>query len=112
MFIATINSTVNHYGSTVEEPVNSTFQNNTPTFVAIEGIPIASQEDLVDTPSHIYAYDGLGNPLFHSHENQTININNQSFVTIENNIVLLKDDKHNEEDTRIDNAGQSFVIIN
>jgi hypothetical protein len=113
MLIATMNAEVNHYGSTIQGPVLSTIQNNPPSFVTIEGVSIMSTEDLVDTPVHAFALNPLPPPaeLFHSHSDQTIDTNQQNYVTIEGNIIVLQGDKYGSEDTRIDSAGQFFVQI-
>ena len=109
--IATVLSEINHYGSTIEGPVPSTFQNNLPNFVKIENVVIVSQEDLIDTPSHSYDIDGEGNPIYHSHSNQNVDDRAQSFVKIEGNVVLLEGDKNSSNNTIIDNAQQNFVKI-
>jgi hypothetical protein len=110
--IALIDSECNHYGSTMVGPVASTLNISPPDFVEIEGVSIVTTNNTVDTPSHQYAVDGEENPLFHTHPNQLIDDLGQNFITIENEIILLKDDSSSAEDTRIDSAGSNeFVFV-
>ena len=110
--IALSNSNVGHYGSAVFPPVSSSIQLNGNEFVSVEGVKVITTENKIDTPSHIYDYDGFGNPLFHSHSNQVIDSLNQDFVYIENKNVIIEGDKHTAEDTRVINSTQTFVKIN
>ena len=109
--IVTTGAEINHYGSTVVGPVASTIQDNTPSFVKIEGVSVSSAEDKIDTPSHVYDYDIDMNPLFHAHTDQVVDDTAQNYVKIDGNIVLLENDTSTTEDTRIDAAGQAFVTI-
>lgn len=68
-----------------------------------------AEDNTVDTPSHVYS---LGPPpLSHSHTGQVIDSLSQAFVTIEGNTVILEGDKNIANDTRIVDAGQSFVKV-
>jgi len=106
--IATTNTLIYHYGSTVVGPVLSIAQNNSPSFVSIEGNSMLSEEDLVDTPSHKFISVP---PTFHSHSNQIIDSRAFSFVTIEGKEVIVEGDKNLLNDTRVDDVQQSFVHI-
>jgi len=107
--IAVVTNTPQHYGSALSPPIASTVDDNAPSFVTVEGTPVMSEEDTVDTPTHEYQ---TGDPnLTHSHPDQVIDQLAQSFVTVEENIVVVEGDKHIAEDTRIVDAGQSFVEI-
>lgn len=110
--IALEDSLAKHYGSTMVGAVDSTFNANTPNFVKINNVSIVTTNNTIDTPSHQFAVDSEGNPLFHNHLNQVVDNLNQSFVKIENNVVIVVGDKSDGEDTRVENGGSNnFVKI-
>jgi len=110
MIIATVNSTIKHYGSTQEGPVDSTL-NHTSVFVKINNEEVITSQDTIDTPSHIYDYDE-GTPLYHEHPNQPIDYLQNTYVKINNHNIVVVGDKNIANDTRIESTSQNFVKIN
>lgn len=99
-------SNCQHFGSVYGGgSVTSTINNATPNFVTIENKKVMTENNIIDTPSHQYDVDGLGNPLFHSHPNQVVDTISNDFVTIENKKILRVDDKSSSEDTRTTTGG-------
>lgn len=100
--IAIETSECRHYGSVFGGgSIVSTFNSSSPDFVRIENKKIMTFNNTINTPSHKYAEDEFGNPLFHSHPNQDVDQRQQSYVTIENIPILLVYDKNITNDTRI-----------
>ena len=109
VLIVVEDASANHYGSTVDGPVVSSINKNSPNFVKIDGKEIISSEDTIDTPSHRFQ---ISPDQYHSHTGQIIDQRAQSFVSIEGNPIVLVGDKNSGNDTRLDSAGSnSFVGI-
>jgi hypothetical protein len=111
--ISVEDSDVQHFGSVYGvTSVSANLGTSTPDFVTIENKKIMTDNNKMNVPTHQYDVDGLGNPLFHSHSNQTVDSIQQSFVTIEDNDILIVDDKSTSEDIRIMDGGTNdFVSI-
>ncbi len=110
MLAAVTNSEFYHYGSTAQGPVASTI-NHSSVFVKINSMDVLTTADTIDTPSHIYDYDNEGNPLYHSHNNQVIDVHNNNYVKIDGYYVVVVGDKNSSNDTRITATNQDFVNV-